>query len=63
MAQTAMTTTYLHWGFHAWAIYIVVGLAVAFAAHRKGRPISMRWMLEPLLGSPRASWTPTSPTG
>ncbi|MCT1459327.1 BCCT family transporter [Aestuariimicrobium sp. p3-SID1156] len=49
-AQEAMTTTFLHWGVHAWAIYIVIGLAVAFASHRKGRPMSMRWMLEPLFG-------------
>jgi len=53
LAQGAMTTTFLHWGLHAWAIYIVIGLAVAFAVHRKGRPISMRWMLEPLLGRRR----------
>ena len=56
IAQAAMTTTFLHWGLHAWAIYIVVGLAVAFAAHRKGRPISMRWMLEPLLGKRVEGW-------
>ncbi|HHW84006.1 MAG TPA: BCCT family transporter [Actinomycetales bacterium] len=53
LAQSAMTTTFLHWGLHAWAIYIVIGLAIAFAVHRKGRPISMRWMLEPLLGKER----------
>lgn len=49
-ARTAMDTTFLHWGLHAWAIYVVVGLAVAYAVHRKGRPISLRWALEPLLG-------------
>src|SRR5690606_19438540 len=40
----------LHWGFHAWAIYVVVGLALAYAVHRRGRPVSIRWALEPLLG-------------
>ncbi len=49
-ARTAMDTTFLHWGLHAWAIYVVVGLAIAYAVHRKGRPISLRWALEPLLG-------------
>jgi len=49
-ARTAMDVTYLHWGLHAWAIYVVVGLAVAYAVHRKGRPVSIRWALEPLLG-------------
>ena len=49
-ARTAMDTTFLHWGLHAWAIYVVVGLAIAYAVHRKGRPISLRWALEPLFG-------------
>ena len=55
-AQEAMTTTFLHWGVHAWAIYIVIGLAVAFASHRRGRPMSMRWMLEPVFGSRVRGW-------
>ncbi len=49
-ARQAMTQTYLHWGFHAWAIYVVAGLAIAYTVHRKGRPVSIRWALEPLLG-------------
>lgn len=49
-AQNAMTTTFLHWGLHAWAIYIVVALGIALAVHRRGRPISLRWALEPLFG-------------
>jgi choline/glycine/proline betaine transport protein len=50
IARVAMDITYLHWGLHAWAIYVVVGLAMAYAVHRKGRPVSIRWALEPLLG-------------
>ncbi|KGM13887.1 BCCT family transporter [Cellulomonas bogoriensis] len=50
LAETAMAQTYLHWGVHAWAIYVVVGLAMAYAIHRRGRPVSIRWALEPLLG-------------
>ena len=49
-AQNAMTTTFLHWGVHAWAIYVVVGLSIAYAVHRRGRPVSIRWALEPLFG-------------
>ena len=49
-ARSALDTTFLHWGLHAWAIYVVVGLAIAYAVHRKGRPISLRWALEPLFG-------------
>lgn len=52
-ADTAFDVTFLHWGLHAWAIYVVVGLAVAYAVHRKGRPVSIRWALEPLLGADR----------
>ena len=50
LAQAAMGQTYVHWGIHAWAIYVVAGLALAYAIHRKGRPVSIRWALEPLLG-------------
>lgn len=50
LAEYALRQTYLHWGLHAWAIYVVVGLALAYALHRRGRPISIRWTLEPLLG-------------
>ena len=50
-AREAMDTTFLHWGLHAWAIYVVVGLSVAYAVHRKGRPVSIRWALEPLFGA------------
>ncbi len=49
-AQNAMATTYLHWGLHAWAIYAVVGLAVAYAVHRRGYPVSIRWALAPVFG-------------
>lgn len=54
-ATRAMAQVFLHWGFHAWAIYVVVGLAVAYATHRKGRPLSVRWALEPLIGAKRAN--------
>lgn len=50
LAQSALAQTYLHWGVHAWAVYVVVGLAVAWAVHRRRRPVSIRWALEPLLG-------------
>ncbi|WP_165063251.1 BCCT family transporter [Marisediminicola senii] len=57
LAQSAMSQTYLHWGLHAWAIYVVVGLALAYAIHRRGRPVSIRWALEPLLGKRvRGGW-------
>ena len=57
LAQAALMQTYLHWGFHAWAIYVIVGMALAYAIHRRGRPVSIRWALEPLLGKRvRGGW-------
>lgn len=57
LAQQALSQTYLHWGVHAWAIYVVIGLALAYAIHRRGRPLSIRWTLEPLLGRKvRGGW-------
>lgn len=49
-AQEAMNTTFLHWGLSAWGIYAVIGLAMAYTIHRRGRGVSVRWVLEPLLG-------------
>jgi len=57
LAQQAMSQTYLHWGVHAWSIYVVLGLALAYAIHRRKRPVSIRWALEPLLGKRvRGGW-------
>ena len=35
--QTAMATTLFHWTLHPWAIYAVVGIAIAYGAFRRGR--------------------------
>lgn len=35
--SVAMATTMFHWGFHPWAIYAVVGLAIAYSTYRCGR--------------------------
>ena len=49
-AARAMTITFFHWGLHAWGVYAVMGLAIAFFAHRKGLPIAVRSTLHPLFG-------------
>ncbi|MEX2473148.1 MAG: BCCT family transporter [Gemmatimonadota bacterium] len=49
-AADAMRLTLFHWGFHAWAIYIVVGLALAYFSFRKGLPLSIRSAFHPLIG-------------
>ncbi len=37
-ARRAMVITLLHWGFHAWAIYAVGALVLAYFHYRKGAP-------------------------
>ena len=49
-AQTAMATTLFHWTLHPWAIYAVVGLAIAYGVYRKGRLQLISSAFEPLLG-------------
>ncbi|KQQ23433.1 choline transporter [Methylobacterium sp. Leaf123] len=49
-AQRAMVLTFFHWGVHAWAIYIVVGLALAYFSFRRGLPLTVRSALHPLIG-------------
>ncbi len=50
VAQIGLAQTFVHWGFHPWAVYAIIGLALAYAIHRKGRPVSIRWALEPIFG-------------
>ena len=49
-AEDAMQTTYLHWGLHAWSIYALVGLSLAYFAFNRNQPFSIRSIFEPLLG-------------
>ncbi|MFH9575062.1 BCCT family transporter [Streptomyces sp. NPDC017454] len=46
----AIGAALFHWGLHAWAIYAVVGLGLAYMSFRRGRPLSIRWLLEPVFG-------------
>ena len=50
-AQQAMRVTFFHWGLHAWAIYTLVGLALAYFAYRHQLPLKIRSALYPLIGS------------
>jgi len=49
-AQQAMRVTFFHWGLHAWAIYTVVGLALAYFAYRHNLPLKVRSALYPMIG-------------
>jgi len=49
-AIMSLRYTYLHWGFHAWAIYAIIALALAYFKFRKGLPGLMSATLYPILG-------------
>ena len=47
--REAMSVTFFHWGIHAWAIYAVVGLSLAYFGYRYNLPLTIRSGLYPLL--------------
>lgn len=49
-AKGAMALTFFHWGLHAWAIYVVMGVSLAYFAFRRGEPLTIRSAFRPLLG-------------
>ncbi|MEJ7635960.1 BCCT family transporter [Aeromicrobium sp.] len=49
--QTAMATTMFHWALHPWAIYAVVGIAIAYGTFRKGRSQLISSAFRPLIGA------------
>ncbi len=49
-AREAMKLTFFHWGLHAWAIYAIVALILAFFSYRHGLPLTLRSALYPLIG-------------
>ena len=52
--HTAMATTLFHWTVHPWAIYAVVGLAIAYSTFRRGRRQLFSSVFAPLLGERRS---------
>ena len=48
--RSAYRYTYLHYGFSAWAIYVVTGLSLAYYAFSRGMPLTIRSALTPLFG-------------
>ncbi|BCS85322.1 putative transporter [Prevotella herbatica] len=48
-AKEAQLATFFHWGFHAWAIFAIMGLILAYFSFRYKLPLSIRSGLYPLL--------------
>ncbi|MDR2517184.1 MAG: BCCT family transporter [Spirochaetaceae bacterium] len=49
----AFRFSFLHWGFHPWAIYALTGLGLGYSVFRKGRPFLISSILEPVFGTRR----------
>ncbi|KMY46577.1 glycine/betaine ABC transporter permease [Bacillus sp. FJAT-27916] len=48
--KEAMRYTFFHWGIHAWGIYAIVALALAYFQFRKNEPGLISATLKPVLG-------------
>lgn len=53
--EAAMAATMFHWGLHPWAIYAVVGIAIAYGTFRKGRGLLISSAFTPLIGKKAAN--------
>lgn len=49
-AARAMDLTFLHWGLHAWSVYALVGLALAYFAYNRKLPLTIRSVFHPVFG-------------
>lgn len=49
--KEAMRFSFVHWGFHPWAIYIIFGAGIAYFHFRVGLPLAPRSLLYPIFGN------------
>lgn len=54
-ANFAMKSSFMHWGFHPWANYSIIGLALAYFQFRKNKPGLISSIFIPLLGEERVN--------
>ncbi|MDT0445768.1 BCCT family transporter [Streptomyces johnsoniae] len=52
---TAMATSLFHWTLHPWAIYAVVGMAIAYSTFRRKRRQTISAVFTPLIGERHAN--------
>lgn len=56
IAQEAINFSFLHHGIHGWAIYSVIGLALAYFTYNRKMPLTIRSAFYPILGDRIYSW-------
>ena len=54
--SAALPLTFHHWGLHAWAVYAVIGLSIAYFTYRKDLPLSLRSCFYPIFGERIHGW-------
>src|SRR5690625_4003975 len=59
-SQEALQYTLFRWGFHPWAVYAVVGLALAYFNFRHNAPLLMSSAISPLIGDRSKGWMGTT---
>lgn len=52
---TSLAQTMFHWTLHPWAVYAILGLAIAYSTFRLGRKQLLSSAFVPLIGEKRAS--------
>lgn len=50
-AKDAQLATFFHWGIHAWSIFAIMGLILAYFSFRYKLPLAIRSGLYPLIGN------------
>ncbi len=55
-ASLGIAATVFHWGLQGWAIYGIVGLALAFFAYNRGLPLLIRSAFYPIFGERIWGW-------
>lgn len=56
IAQEAINFSFLHHGIHGWAIYSVIGLALAYFTYNRKMPLTIRSAFYPLIGDRIYGW-------
>ena len=49
-SEESMNFSFLHWGLHAWGIYALVGMALAFFSFNRKMPLAIRSVFYPIFG-------------
>ncbi|MCP1199161.1 BCCT family transporter [Notoacmeibacter sp. MSK16QG-6] len=56
IGNMGLAATVFHWGFSAWAVYVIVGLSLAVFCYNLGLPLTLRSAFYPVLGERVWGW-------